>query len=324
MKNLFDEYRRLSENLPKDGTSYFNVCNVIGEHKLGVSPEGHPIFFIASQLDNYTPAPVSLKHLKVLYNVECSVLLDNGRQETGLYCLVELCSMSEGLCKIFLSVFQRFLEENTQKSTAIEIKRRIDLYVTLFMGLNTPSRLTLQGLWAELLLIAHSEDAEYMIRAWHATNTSKFDFDDGVCRIEVKSTSALDERKHRFSHHQLIVPEDGVLIVASVPVVVNDFGVGILELIERIRKTNITFDSECKLYKLVIDVFGAEQNTDFYYFDEHSALAYLRFYDSKDVPKLTNIPNIYSSVSFDCDFSSINSVCLDDYLEYYMINNFIL
>ncbi|MDD7438195.1 MAG: PD-(D/E)XK motif protein [Bacteroidales bacterium] len=322
MKKLFEEYKRLVKKCSYSEKNYYDVAEVAEDHKFGVSAEGYPLFFIAIKEDGNTPPPVNLKHLKVRYNQQCTVIHENGMEEVGIYCMIQLTSTSESLCRIFLNIFQRYIEGLGDKSNAYEIKEQIDLYVALFMGLYTPAQSTVQGLWAELFLIACSEDPNYMINVWHANNYSKFDFDDGVCRIEVKSTGEVDSRKHKFSHQQLIAPVDGGLFVASMPVIQNDAGVSIGELIEKIRRRNIDFDSEYKLYKLVIEVLGSdEENFDYYFFDERVALEMIRFYDSKDIPKLKDIPSVYSGITFYCDFASIAPVSLEDYCHYNLISN---
>lgn len=322
MKNLFEEYKRLVEKCSNTEKSYYDVIEVCGDHKFGVSAEGYPLFFIAIKEDGNTPPPISLQHLKVRYNQQCTVIHENGMEEVGIYCMIQLTSTSESLCRIFLNIFQKYIEGLHDKSKAYEIKEQIDLYVALFMGLYAPARSTVQGLWAELFLIAHSVDPDYMINVWHANNYSKFDFDDGVCRIEVKSTGDMDNRKHKFSYQQLTAPMEGALLIASVPVIQNDSGIGISELIEKIRRHNIDFDSECKLYKLVIEALGSEEeNFDYYFFDERVAVEMIQFYDSKDIPKLKDIPSVYSGITFYCDFGSIAPVCLEEYGHYNLIGN---
>lgn len=44
MKNLFEEYKRLVEKCSNTEKSYYDVIEVCGDHKFGVSAEGYPLF----------------------------------------------------------------------------------------------------------------------------------------------------------------------------------------------------------------------------------------------------------------------------------------
>lgn len=72
-----------------------------------------------------------------------------------------------------------------------------------------------QGLWAEMLLIAQSSDPELLIDAWHEDPDEIYDFSFGAQRLEVKSARGA-HRRHRFSSSQL-PPRTGLeLTVVSV------------------------------------------------------------------------------------------------------------
>lgn len=61
---------------------------------------------------------------------------------------------------------------------------------------------SIQGLWAELFVISIASNPEYLLKAWHSSLNDVYDFNDGIDKIEVKSTSK-SHRIHKFSYDQL-------------------------------------------------------------------------------------------------------------------------
>ena len=78
-----------------------------------------------------------------------------------------------------------------------DVNRVVGHLVELFRALAVPPKKSVQGLWAELYLIAYARDPVALAQAWHSSPQDKFDFSEGDQRIEVKS--ATDRvRQHRF------------------------------------------------------------------------------------------------------------------------------
>ena len=69
-----------------------------------------------------------------------------------------------------------------------DLKIEIEKLINLFTKFSKPALKTIQGLWAELLIIEQSKNPDYLIQSWHSSTTDKYDFNDGIDKIEVKST----------------------------------------------------------------------------------------------------------------------------------------
>ncbi len=56
----------------------------------------------------------------------------------------------------------------------------VERLVRLFASLAQPPAGSVQGLWGELLLIAHARDPLVLLRAWHADPLEVHDFINGT------------------------------------------------------------------------------------------------------------------------------------------------
>ena len=93
--------------------------------------------------------------------------------------------------------------------------------------MSQPTKKALQGLWAELLVIERSKSPAYLLQSWHVSPNDKFDFNDGIDKIEVKSTRNV-RRIHTFSLEQLHPNVNANLLIASVFVIETGHGRTIL------------------------------------------------------------------------------------------------
>ena len=91
-----------------------------------------------------------------------------------------------------------------------------------------------QGLWAELLLIAYSSDPELLIGAWHEDPDEVYDFALANERLEVKSARGA-YRRHHFSSSQLPARAGIELTVASVLVQRVAGGATLWDLLQQLR-----------------------------------------------------------------------------------------
>ena len=108
---------------------------------------------------------------------------------------------------------------------------------------------TIQGLWAEMLIIEQSKNPEYLIRSWHSSPNSKFDFNDGQNKLEIKSTSQT-KRIHSFSYEQTIPNPNSKLLIASIKVIETGVGKSILDLRDNICKKVLDLDLQYKVKPL--------------------------------------------------------------------------
>ncbi len=146
------------------------------DHKIGLSKEGHPIFFVkCSDIQNSTD--ISLELISVLFNRDCHIIeTDNMIDDT--FTMIVLKSLNADFHRYFIDVvcilLQQFQGIPTSKALLIEIEKLVEL----FQASHHISLSTIRGLWAELFVIERSSNPEYMVAAWHANTVDKFDFND--------------------------------------------------------------------------------------------------------------------------------------------------
>jgi hypothetical protein len=93
---------------------------------------------------------------------------------------------------------------------------------------------TLQGLWAELLLIRELGDPLLLLRRWRPDKRERYDFLGPGFALEVKSCQDF-ERIHQFSLEQLRPPDSLEVWIASVVVRRDPTGMSVLELVKDIE-----------------------------------------------------------------------------------------
>ena len=125
-----------------------------------------------------------------------------------------------------------------------------------------------------------------------------------------------DRRIHRFSHSQLESNTSSHLIIASILTTQTGLGLNIFDLRKRIFDNLTDKDLIIKIDEILSKTLGNDiiKAAD-YYFDYYSAIDYLKFYDSKDIPTLgkSEIPIQISNIKFDCDFSDFAQINLNNF-----------
>ena len=263
------------------------------QHKIGISIDGFPLFFI-----------------------ECYVLSYNCYKSFSVVCqsrfatIVSLKTTNIDFQRYFIEVVCLMLKQMPNNPTQKQIKTEIQKLVELFSRFTQPPKKTIQGLWAELLIIDQAKKPEYLIQSWHSFSEDKFDFNDGHDKIEVKSTSQL-RRVHHFAYEQLNPNKNSNLIIASVFVIQTGKGKSIFDLKESIFKKVTNLQLQLKLNEVIFQTLGNDFEKIFdVYYDYQQAIDTLEFYDGKDIPniKKEQIPAEITNVHFDCDLSEISTL----------------
>ena len=279
-------------------------------HRFGCSEEGFPIFFVECS-DNKTTTDVHLELIDVQFNRICK-LNDSEELKTEFhrYCLVELKSLKKDFTKYFLDVFSLVLEKLPEYPTTAQLRDEVSKLIQLFMGGTSYSAAILQGLWAELLVIDQSNDPDYLISAWHVSANDKYDFNDGIDKIEVKSTGRVS-RCHEFALEQLTPNDGSQLLIASVFVIKTGVGKNLFDIEESIISRLQSNESVEKLKTMLIKTLGENLDTvKTIYFDYSQAIDSLCYFNYKDVPSISteNVPIGVSNVHFQSDLTNIESV----------------
>jgi hypothetical protein len=282
--------------------------SVTEKHKLGITDDGRPVFFInCANLEPARPVDYDLEHISIQFNRRCQVYRDGDKIEETIYTLVTLKTNQKEFRDYFLSVVELVLKRLPAGITAKEFKLQIDSLAVLFAKLSDLPQKTVQGLWAELLVIEQAKDPDYLIKAWHARPTDTFDFNDGADKIEVKSTTR-SKRQHSFSNAQLLPNKSSKLLIASVFMAETGTGRTIQDLITAITKRISNRDLEFRLNEVVGQVLGKDLFKALNVcYDYKLAADSLEYFESWSVPSIPieNIPVQISDVRFECDLSGV-------------------
>lgn len=311
MKTVFKIFQELKDESPTNGDS-FVIASLpsMKNHKIGITQNGQPIFFI--KCDNTTKSKTldtNLEFISVHFNRQCQLINQNKKTDEGIYTIILLKTDIEYLQEYFLKIVFVLIRNLADKPLLKDLKIEIEKLINLFSKFTKPPLKTIQGLWAELLIIEQSKNPDYLIQSWHSSSSDKYDFNDGIDKIEVKST-LKSRRIHNFSIEQLTPNKNSQLLIASIFTIETGTGTNVSDLIEkivnRIKDKNLSF----KLNELAALTLGKDFEKSFeVYFDYQFALDSIQFYQSSDIPtiQLNNIPSNIMNVRFDCDLSNLKN-----------------
>lgn len=323
-KLVYESFKALSRVTAED-----NAVNVLplpdSHHKLGVSCEGYPIFFVKTSTEKPDVHDLHLDIFSVEYNQKCTLKEGGQEASSDIYSILTLQNCDEPLQRYFIEISLLILENLCEVPSRRELSIQIDDLIAIFTALREKGKKTVQGLWAELLVIERSRHPEVLINAWHNAPKAKFDFTLGYDKLEVKSTSG-DDRVHHFTIEQLLPSEHSHLLIASVFVRESGGGPGglcIRDLYDRICKRVTNIDSRLKIQKVLGETIGNDYSKlDSEFFDYATASDTLAYYDSESIPHIdkTYVPASISKVEFDCNISGVLDVMSDpaakDYSKY--------
>lgn len=312
MLNVFTIFQELKNELPKIG-DFYSIASIptISNHKLGISQSSQPMFFIKCN-DNTQVKSIdtSLEFISILYNRKCQLINKNGKIEEGIYTVISLKSDSDYLQEYFLKIVIVLIKNISEKPLLKDLKIEIEKLINLFTKFSKPALKTIQGLWAELLIIEQSRDPDYLILSWHNTTSDKYDFNDGIDKVEVKST-VKNRRIHSFSLEQLNPNSNSKLMIASVFTIETGIGLNIFDLVEKIETKIMNVNLIFRLNEIVAFTLGKdfEKSVDVSY-DYQFAVDSIQYYNSFDVPSLSKnqIPSNIMNVRFDCDLTNVKTV----------------
>lgn len=294
--------------LEGDTEAMFRAAVVPGHepHRIGRDVEGRPALIIApaSGEDAYAPN-ITLERLTVQHGVRCRVERPDGDATEAAGVTVVRC-LDRTLAPYFLDVAPALLGALGAEPHRDHVGRLIDQLVSLFRAASSPARGTVQGVWAELLLIATATDVAVAAEAWHARPEDRYDFAHGPVRVEVKCASG-PERSHFFSLDQLR-PIDGVeVIVASVLAPPSPSGLSLGDLVSTVtERLEPQPDLVLHVMRTVAATLGSSlQRAMAERFDDAQAAQTLAYYWSSDVPSVPpELPSSVTAVRFRSDLGS--------------------
>ena len=309
LKRLFGE---LGVPVPSRGRVYETARIARDSHyRVGRDSQGNPSILIETT-DATGAAALSDfegRHLIIGHGVNCSIS-EGGVELAREQFSVVACVEADDLLKDrFFDAAETVLRSLGETPTVEELRRLAAGLIELFRLASQPPRGTIQGLWAELWLIAQSREPEVLLSAWHAEPTDAFDFNSGPDRLEVKSTSQRT-RRHLFTHRQLHPPLGTQASVASVFVESSGGGPTVSALIERIRRRVSSTRALRRLDYVVASTLGSEWRVGVEAaFDSQLASESLCFYAVEAIPSLpSDTPPGVSDVRYVSDLSEAQAL----------------
>lgn len=312
MKSIFEIFSDLKNEIPKNKMG-FSIANLpkIKNHKIGLSKDELPLFFIkCEEVSTEKVLDYNLESISIHFNKKCELKAKDKKVTEGNYTIIALKTDSVHLQEYFLNIIYFVILKLPEISKLKELKIEVENLIILFTKFTKLPTKTIQGLWAELLVIDQSCNPEYLVKAWHVSSKDKFDFNDGIDKIEVKSTSK-SKRIHNFSLEQLNPNKNSKLTIASVFTVETGKGKSIFDLVKLISQKIIDNELLFKIDQVLIETLGSDIEKAFgVFFDYQQAIDTLAFFDSELVPKIEaiSVRKEISNVHFESDLSNVEQL----------------
>lgn len=305
-RTIFNQFKELS----RSEESRVNVIDIPSlPHKLGMTSEGFPVFFIVTNTTPFNAQNIEREMLSVQYDMPCTLISDDDEQNNA-YSIITLRASEFSLQSYFIEIFLMMLGKIPAIPSKRELAIEVENLISIFSALSKPPRKKVQGLWAELLVIERSLHPETLISAWHSQANAKYDFTMGRDKIEVKSTSG-EERIHHFSLDQLNPSPNSRLLIASVIVresAQGSGGMSVRDIYNKICTKVSANNARLRLYSIMAECIGSDlTKIDSIFFDYVEASDTLAFYDANQVPHVekNSIQPFVSDVSFSSNLTHL-------------------
>lgn len=302
-------------NIPEQGdgnNSFFTleIPNAPG-YRIGKDSSGLPCLLIPiNEQQDIGDNLIVLENVAFIPRIQCRIYHFDNFLEESLFSLMRCTSSDDVIQSYFLRVLSLIIADINSASSQNSISTSIKKMVELFRTLSLSPRKTVQGLWAEIFLIAKSKSPNLLIDAWHVEKDSIYDFGSGRQYVEVKSTSTRT-RRHHFSLNQLTPPKTADVLVISLFVERIGAGTSINDMIAALQqRVDISAASILKVESVVALTLGnswrqAVEDS----FDFELASQSLLAYDVKSIPTIDcQIPSAITGVNFYSDLSQIKPI----------------
>jgi hypothetical protein len=232
-----------------------------------------------------------------------------GKQQQDTFTIVRCSASNPSLFPHFLKIISPIVMALGPSPAPAAVGKAISGLVALFQAISAPAKKTVQGIWAELLLIRLSSDPHAMATAWHRDPVEHFDFAAGPQRIEVKSNSSR-KREHFFSLEQLIPPAGARIVVASIFVERVGGGVSVGKVFEDTRALLLDDPHLMNRYDTVFysSLGSGWADAMDESFDWELATQSIAYYPAELIPRPENpTPHTVFDVRFRSDLGSVAS-----------------
>src|SRR5215208_3870875 len=164
--DLLARFRVLTRPDSESDANIFHVAQIPGFplHRLGKDARGAPALLLHIAEESGQPmGPIVLQHIAIHHGVQCRI--DGGEQTAShdeAFSLVRCLSSEPALRDYFICAVELILQQVGVEPRRSDLNRSLQRLTELFRAFEQPARRTVQGLWAELLLIASSSNPELL------------------------------------------------------------------------------------------------------------------------------------------------------------------
>lgn len=306
MRSLLEILETIPPDHVRTGTGEYRVHRIpdAPEHFFGRDSRGAPCLLLTAT-DEFPKAPLILAVVQVRFCVRCRLALPNGSGWDQTFTTVVCMSDDPILQSYFAYVCETIVAILGQEPTLDDVAGGVGRLVDLFRQLIRPSRRSVIGLFAELLVISCSSSPSTAVRAWRSNVDDRYDFSTGNVRVEIKASSSR-RRTHFFSLEQCVLPKGTLGILVSTFVETSGGGLSVLELLGRIEEQlGGDADLVLKLQEGVAAALGDSASTALSMrFDEEQGRSSFKVYELGAIPAIRDgVPPEVSEVHFRVDVS---------------------
>lgn len=311
--DLWSTYRALPR--PSSEAAY-TIAHGAGALRIARSFSNRPALLIATTSTELTPR--RLANIRFVPPIEMLVAHADGRSEHAYYavlvCTADDAELERYFCRVVSSFFGEVGDASVAAPSAEDVERTLDGITTLFSALSRAPKQSVQGLWAELAIVAWAHSPGVAISTWHSEPTDIHDFALGAHRLEVKSTLS-NLREHHFRLDQLGATTIGETVIASLMLQQASHGVSVFDLVEQIGVL-VGHEALERVETIVAESLGRdwrEADADDVRFDLDATKQTLRFYRAGDVPSVPQpLPVGIKRVQFVADLSNACELPLEE------------
>lgn len=305
MNNLLEVFNSLEPSELDQSMVYKTLTlSNFPNHRIGKNAKGKAVLFIAVQGPNLEFSDISLQNFSINFNATCKI----NTELIGIFTIITYTGNQGDLQTYFLNLCEQIITKIGNNPQQKEVYNEIYRLIELLKFANQAPQKSVQGLWAELLIIEQANDIRLLIQSWHAEPTEKYDFTYQTQHLEVKSTKNK-KRVHHFSIEQLTPIKFHSVFIASVFVEHSSNGINIGELVDKItRKIPDQLNLQSVLHLIIAKTLGKSifdaQKIKFNYETARQSIVY---YDSVNIPKIdiSNIPKEMTDLHFKMDLTNV-------------------
>jgi len=250
-------------------------------------------------------APIRLESLEVAFEVP-SVIKQAGKVIEGAFTVLRCRSNDAEIIRYFLSIGEALLRILGPNPTRVAISEAVSKFAHIFQRMQSPAARSVNGLLGELFLIRQCRNPFQALAAWRLQDTSRFDFNTGSVRLDVKTASGR-QRIHTFSYDQCNPPSGTTAIAASLFVEQAAGGISLQEIVREVEGLVATnTELVLKLHDTVAETLGRSLREALSIrFDQRLSASSLQFFDLRSVPAMRSEPPPgVSDIHFRSDLSS--------------------